>query len=423
MNEHDSEIMSFTLEKMGYTPAENLEEAKIIIFNTCAIRQNAENKIYGNLGWLKGDKKFSDRIICVSGCMMQSPEIRQKILGMFPNVSIIFGTHNIDKLDLYINQYIRTGHTIVDIQEENTYIDQTFEAIRPYKFKSFVNITYGCNNYCSYCIVPYTRGKERSRTLQSIVSEVEYLVNDGVREITLLGQNVNSYGKSLKDGTTFAKLLQELNKIRLLKRIRFMTPHPRDVSDEFIDCYASLEKLMPQLHLPAQSGSNKVLKDMRRSYSIEKYYEIVDKLKEKRPDISLSTDIIVGFPTETEEDFEDTIKLVKRVKFDSAFTFIFSPRPNTPAAKLGVLDESIVKPRFNRLIDTMNNIQLNKHSSSIDTVTEVLVEKFDEKTSKSEGRDPYGRLIIFPGTKDDIGQFLKVKIDSVNTFTSFGSRC
>lgn len=420
MNEHDSEILKFDLEDMGYEPTDEVDDAKIIIFNTCAIRKNAENKVYGNLGWLKGNEKYDDKIICICGCMMQSEEIRNEILAKFKNVKIIFGTNNIDNFRNLLEKHLKTGERIVEVLEKNEYTDKTFDAIRPFKYKSFVNITYGCNNFCTYCIVPYTRGRETSRTVEDIVDEVKFLVQDGVKEVMLLGQNVNSYGKTLTPRRSFTELLVELNKIRDLKRIRFMTPHPRDITDDFLELYGKLDKLMPQLHLPIQSGSNKVLKDMNRHYDTEKYMYIVDKVKKIRPDISLSTDIIVGYPTETEEDFEKTLDIVKKVRYDSAFTFIFSPRPNTPAAKLKEIDENIVKDRFNRLTDLMNSIQLENHEGTIGNRYEILVESYNEREHTLEGRNPYGRLVVFDGEREDIGKIVEVEIEKINTFTSFG---
>lgn len=420
MNEHDSEILKYDLEEMGYEPTEEVDEAKIIIFNTCAIRKNAENKVYGNLGWLKGNEKYDEKIICICGCMMQSEEIRNEIISKFKNVKIIFGTNNIDNFRSLLERHLATGERIVEVLEKNEYTDKTFDAIRPFKYKSFVNITYGCNNFCTYCIVPYTRGRETSRTVEDIVDEVKFLVQDGVKEIMLLGQNVNSFGKTLTPRRSFTELLVELNKIRDLKRIRFMTPHPRDITDDFLELYGKLDKLMPQLHLPIQSGSDKVLKDMNRHYDIEKYMYIVDKVKQIRPDISLSTDIIVGYPTETEEDFEKTLDIVKKVRYDSAFTFIFSPRPNTPAAKLKEIDNSILKDRFNRLTDLMNSIQLENHEGTIGNQYEVLVESYNEAEHTLEGRNPYGRLVVFEGDREDIGKIVEVEIEKINTFTSFG---
>lgn len=420
MNEHDSEILKFDLEDMGYEPTDEVDDAKIIIFNTCAIRKNAENKVYGNLGWLKGNEKYYDKIICICGCMMQSEEIRNEILAKFKNVKIIFGTNNIDNFRNLLEKHLKTGERIVEVLEKNEYTDKTFDAIRPFKYKSFVNITYGCNNFCTYCIVPYTRGRETSRTVEDIVDEVKFLVQDGVKEVMLLGQNVNSYGKTLTPRRSFTELLVELNKIRDLKRIRFMTPHPRDITDDFLELYGKLDKLMPQLHLPIQSGSDKVLKDMNRHYDTEKYMYIVDKVKKIRPDISLSTDIIVGYPTETEEDFEKTLDIVKKVRYDSAFTFIFSPRPNTPAAKLKEIDENIVKDRFNRLTDLMNSIQLENHEGTIGNRYEILVESYNEREHTLEGRNPYGRLVVFDGDREDIGKIVEVEIEKINTFTSFG---
>lgn len=420
MNEHDSEILKYDLEDMGYEPTDEVDDAKIIIFNTCAIRKNAENKVYGNLGWLKGNEKYDDKIICICGCMMQSEEIRNEILTKFKNVKIIFGTNNIDNFRNLLEKHLKTGERIVEVLEKNEYTDKTFDAVRPFKYKSFVNITYGCNNFCTYCIVPYTRGRETSRTVEDIVDEVKFLVQDGVKEVMLLGQNVNSYGKTLTPRRSFTELLVELNKIRDLKRIRFMTPHPRDITDDFLELYGKLDKLMPQLHLPIQSGSDKVLKDMNRHYDTEKYMYIVDKVKKVRPDISLSTDIIVGYPTETEEDFEKTLDIVKKVRYDSAFTFIFSPRPNTPAAKLKEIDENIVKDRFNRLTDLMNSIQLENHEGTIGNQYEILVESYNEREHTLEGRNPYGRLVVFDGDREDIGKIVEVEIEKINTFTSFG---
>lgn len=420
MNEHDSEILKYDLEDMGYEPTDEVDDAKIIIFNTCAIRKNAENKVYGNLGWLKGNEKYDDKIICICGCMMQSEEIRNEILTKFKNVKIIFGTNNIDNFRNLLEKHLKTGERIVEVLEKNEYTDKTFDAVRPFKYKSFVNITYGCNNFCTYCIVPYTRGRETSRTVEDIVDEVKFLVQDGVKEVMLLGQNVNSYGKTLTPRRSFTELLVELNKIRDLKRIRFMTPHPRDITDDFLELYGKFDKLMPQLHLPIQSGSDKVLKDMKRHYDTEKYMYIVDKVKKIRPDISLSTDIIVGYPTETEEDFEKTLDIVKKVRYDSAFTFIFSPRPNTPAAKLKEIDENIVKDRFNRLTDLMNSIQLENHEGTIGNRYEILVESYNEREHTLEGRNPYGRLVVFDGDREDIGKIVEVEIEKINTFTSFG---
>lgn len=420
MNEHDSEILRYSLEELGYQETDNYEDAKIIIFNTCAIRENAENKVYGNLGWLKGNEKYDDKIICVCGCMMQSNEIRKYILDKYINVKIVFGTNNLDNFKDILKRHLITGERIIEISDKNKYTNTTFNAIRPYEFKSFVNITYGCNNFCTYCIVPYTRGRESSRDLEDIVHEVEALVNDGVKEITLLGQNVNSYGKTLEPKRSFTELLIELNKIRNLKRIRFMTPHPRDIKNDFLELYGKLDKLMPQLHLPLQSGSDKILKDMNRHYSTEKYLDIVRKAREINPDISISTDIIVGYPTETEEDFKKTLDMVHEVRYDSAFTFIFSPRPHTPAAKLEMLDEDVVKNRFNRLTELMNEIQYENQLKTIGKSYEVLVESFDKEVGTAEGRNPQGRLVVFDGNPLQVGRIVEVEIEKINTFTSFG---
>lgn len=422
MNDHDSEIMKYTLESLDYHESELLEDADLIIYNTCAVRQNAEHKVYGHLGSLKGKPAYAGKTIAVCGCMMQSEPIRSYILKTFPNVGLIFGTHSIDRLEQLLDEHRKTGKTVVDIQEENAYVHQTFHAVRPKKFKGYVNIAYGCDNYCSFCIVPYTRGRERSRRLEDIVEEVQQLVCEGVLEITLLGQNVNSYGKTSQPPSDFVSLLKALHAIRGLKRIRFMTPHPRDIHDDFLKCYRDIDTLMPQLHLPIQSGSDRVLREMHRNYTMERYRQIVSKARSYVPDLALTTDIIVGYPTETEGDFEKTLEAVREMEYDAAYTFLYSPRPHTPAAHLKPLPDHILRERYQTLTNALNEIALRKHRANIGKVTEVLIESFDAQTLKIEGRNPQGRLVICDGQEEDVGRILSVKINDANTFTSFGKK-
>ena len=297
MNEHDSEKISWVLEGMNYRSTDREEDADLIIFNTCAVRKSAEERVYGQIGELKRLKRIKPGlIISICGCMMQRDEVLEIITSKHRHVDIIFGTNNIHKLPQLINNHEKTGETIIDIVEENREIDESIEANRKYSFKSFVNITYGCNNFCTYCIVPYTRGRERSREPEYIIEEIEKLAKTGCKEVTLLGQNVNSYGKTLDKEYSFADLIRDIHKIDGIERIRFMTSHPKDISDELISLYGELDKLCNQLHLPIQSGSNRILKLMNRKYTREDYLKIIDKVRRVKPDISITTDLIVGFP-------------------------------------------------------------------------------------------------------------------------------
>ncbi|NLL82391.1 MAG: tRNA (N6-isopentenyl adenosine(37)-C2)-methylthiotransferase MiaB, partial [Tissierellia bacterium] len=335
MNEHDSEKISWILDGMGYEITDNREECDLIIFNTCAVRKSAEERVFGQLGELKHLKrKNPNLLLAVCGCMMQREDIREVVLSKYRHVDLIFGTNNIHKLPQLIRRHLESGKIIVDINEENREIEESIDANRKYSFKAFVNIMYGCNNFCTYCIVPYTRGRERSREPDNILEEIRILAQNGCKEVTLLGQNVNSYGKTLDRDYTFADLLREVNEIKGIERIRFMTSHPKDISDDLIECFGSLGKLCEQLHLPIQSGSNSILKKMNRKYTREDYLNIVGKIRKTNPDIVITTDLIVGFPGETEEDFQDTLDLVKEVKYDSAFTFLYSIREGTQAANM-----------------------------------------------------------------------------------------
>lgn len=424
MNEHDSEKISWILINMGYTETENLQEADFIIYNTCLVRENAELKVYGNLGALKQLKRENpDLIIAVCGCMMQREEARNVIIKKHKHVDIIFGTHNIHKLPQLINNHLKTGQTIVDVLEDSREIIEDIDANRKYSYKAFVDIMYGCNNFCTYCIVPYTRGRENSREPENILSEIRKLANQGYKEITLLGQNVNSYGKTLKRDYDFVDLLEEINDIDGIERIRFMTSHPKDLSDKLIRAYGKLDKLCEHLHLPIQSGSNKVLKEMNRNYSREDYLTIINKIKKEVPDIAITTDLIVGFPGETEEDFNETLKLVKEIEFDSAFTFLYSIREGTIAAKMtNQVDNDIKHDRFQRLSETLNEISLEKNKKLMGETLEVLVEEVSKNNPDVlSGRTRGSKLVHFKGKNDLIGSIVNVHIENVKTFTLEGN--
>lgn len=423
MNEHDSEKISWILDNLNYEETTILEEADFVIYNTCLIRENAELKVYGHLGSLKTLKKDKpDLMIAICGCMMQKKEIRDVILSKHKHVNIIFGTHNIHKLPQLIESHLKTNKTIVDILEDTKDIVENTDANRKYSYKGFVDIMYGCNNFCTYCIVFYTRGRELSREPENILNEIKELAKSGYKEITLLGQNVNSYGKNLEKDYSFSDLLKDINKIEGLERIRFMTSHPKDLSDELIECYGSLDKLCNHLHLPVQSGSNKILKNMNRKYTREDYLKIIEKIKKISPNIAITTDLIVGFPGETEEDFNETLKLVKEVEFDSAYTFLYSIRQGTKAGRMtNQVDYDVKHDRFQRLTDTLNNISLEKNKKLIDTTVEVLVEDISKHNEEIlTGRNEEFRLVHFKGNKSLIGTLVNVQIEDVKTFTLEG---
>ncbi len=423
MNEHDSEKISWLLEDLGYVWTDTKENSDFIVYNTCLVRENAELKVYGQLGALKGLKRQNpDLIIALCGCMMQREEIREIILSKYKHVDIIFGTNNIHKLPQLIHRYEQTGDTIVDIIEDSREIVEDINANRMYSYKAFVNIMYGCNNFCTYCIVPYTRGREKSREPKNIINEIKELTSKGYKEITLLGQNVNSYGKTLNYNYSFAKLLREINKIEGLERIRFMTSHPKDLSDELIEAMASLDKVCEHLHLPVQSGSNKILKAMNRKYTREEYLLLIDKIRKAIPDIAISTDIIVGFPGEREEDFEETLDLVKEVRYDSAFTFLYSIREGTIAANMeNQVPDEIKHNRFQKLLDTLYPIFYEKNLNYENKIVEVLVEEVSKNDPNMlTGRTRTGKLIHFKGNRELIGQLVDVRIDKIKTFTLEG---
>ena len=424
MNARDSEKLCGILEEIGLLEVES-ENADLVLYNTCTVRDNANQKVYGRLGYLQTlKKKRPGMMIALCGCMMQEPSVIEKIRKSYSYVDLIFGTHNIFKLaELLCCRMMSENRMVVDIWKDTDKIVEELPVDRKYSFKSGVNIMFGCNNFCSYCIVPYVRGRERSRNPEDIVREIEHLVADGVVEVMLLGQNVNSYGKNLEHPITFAQLLQEIEKIEGLKRIRFMTSHPKDLSDELIEVMAESKKICPHLHLPLQSGSSRVLKEMNRRYTKESYLALVDRIREKLPDISLTTDIIVGFPGETEEDFLETMDVVGKVGYDSAFTFIYSKRSGTPAAaKEDQVPEEVVKDRFDRLLAQVQEIARERSSRFEGTVQEVLVESVnDQDASLVTGRMGNNLLVHFPGDASMIGTFKQIHLDVCKGFYYMGT--
>lgn len=425
MNARDSEKLSGILEQIGYVEETDEEKADFVIYNTCTVRENANQRVYGRLGQLNRVKKQNPHMmIGLCGCMMQEPEVVEKLKKSYRFVDLIFGTHNIFKFAELITTRMESKRMVIDIWKDTDKIVEDLPSERKYSFKSGVNIMFGCNNFCSYCIVPYVRGRERSRNPEDIIREIENLVADGVVEVMLLGQNVNSYGKTLKEPMSFAQLLQEIEKIEGLKRIRFMTSHPKDLSDELIEVMRTSKKICKHLHLPIQSGSTRILEKMNRRYTKEHYLELVDKIRAAVPDISLTTDIIVGFPGETEEDFLETMDVVKKVRYDSAFTFIYSKRTGTPAAVMeDQIPEEAVKDRFDRLLKEVQSISSKVCSVYTDTIQEVLVETVnDHDPSLMTGRMSNNLLVHFPGDKELIGKIVPVKLKECKGFYYIGER-
>nr|WP_296042833.1 tRNA (N6-isopentenyl adenosine(37)-C2)-methylthiotransferase MiaB [uncultured Blautia sp.] len=422
MNEKQSEAVAGIMDEIGYHRQDN-EEADVVIYNTCTVRENANLKVYGRLGHLHSLKDHNkDMKIILFGCMMQEQHVVDKIKKSYPFVNLVFGTHNIFKYAELFYNMLQSDHQVVDIWEGTDQIVEDLPTERNYTFKSGVNIMFGCNNFCSYCIVPYVRGRERSRQPEAIVKEVERLVADGVSEVMLLGQNVNSYGKTLEEPVTFAQLLQMLEKVEGLKRIRFMTSHPKDLSDELIETMANSKKICHHLHLPLQSGSSRVLKEMNRRYDKEKYLNLVDKIRTAIPDISLTTDIIVGFPGETEEDFQETLDVVSRCGYDTAFTFLYSKRSGTPAAeKAEQIPEDVAKERFNRLLALVQQEGRKRSSRFQGTVQEVLVEEESKEKGIFTGRTEYNLLVHFPGSADLLGKYVNVKLEECRGFYYLGT--
>lgn len=424
MNARDSEKLEGILEAVGYQKTEQEERADFVIYNTCTVRENANQRVYGRLGYLgKQKKKHPHMMIALCGCMMQESHVVEKLKKSYRFVDLIFGTHNIFRFAELLCQAMNSDRMVVDIWKDTDQIVEDLPVDRKYSFKSGVNIMFGCNNFCSYCIVPYVRGRERSRNPEDILKECRTLAADGVTEVMLLGQNVNSYGKNLNPPVTFASLLSQVEQIPGIKRIRFMTSHPKDLSDELIQVMSQSQKICSHLHLPLQSGSSRILKKMNRRYTKEQYLELVDRIRAAVPDISLTTDIIVGFPGETEEDFQETLDVVRKVRYDSAFTFIYSKRSGTPAAIMeDQVPPEVVKDRFDRLLQLVQEISRQMSSRFTGTVQEVLTEELNgQDPSLVTGRMSNNLLVHFPGDASMIGSYQKVRLDECKGFYYMGT--
>ena len=425
MNARDSEKLRGILEEIGYRNTDE-EEADLVLYNTCTVRENANTRVYGRLGYLHSLKdKNPHMIIGLCGCMMQEQQVVDRLKKSFRFVDLIFGTHNVYKLAELLYHVFEDQGMVVDILQKTDQVVEELPTDRKYFFKSGVNIMYGCNNFCSYCIVPYVRGREHSREPEEILCEIRNLVRDGVREVMLLGQNVNSYGKGLPEdkACSFAQLLGQIAQINGLDRVRFMTSHPKDLSDELIAVMAKYPNICRHLHLPLQSGSTGILKKMNRRYTKESYLALVDRIRKAVPDISLTTDIIVGFPGETEEDFQETMDVVRRVRFDSAFTFLYSRRSGTPAADMEQVPEDVMKDRFDRLLALVQKIGREQTARFEGRTMDVLVEQVNEHdASLVTGRLDNNTVVHFPGTADLIGQIVPVHLDICQGFYYMGTR-
>jgi tRNA-2-methylthio-N6-dimethylallyladenosine synthase len=418
MNEHDSEIIAGFLEDMGYTPEEK-EKAGVEVINTCSVRENADKRFFGTLGQLKHRKEEDpDYIVCVCGCMMQQKRVTDLIDEKYPWVDIVFGTNNLYRFPHLLRDAVSRREREREVWKDAGSIEEGLPSVRKYKHKAFVNIMYGCNNFCTYCIVPYTRGRERSRRPEDIISEISRLAADGVKEVMLLGQNVNSYD----GGITFAELLKRTAEVDGIERIRFMTSNPKDLSDELIETIASCDKVCDNIHLPMQSGSDRILKKMNRHYTFDSYLALVERLRAAVPDITLSTDIIVGFPGETEEDFQRTLDLVEAVRYDSAFTFLYSIRQGTPAAEYpDQIPEDVKHERFNRLVELVDSISAEKNKAYEGRIERVLVEGTSKRDpSAVSGRTEGFKLVNFRTDRDLTGKFADVRITKGKTFSLEG---
>ena len=422
MNARDSEKLAGILELAGYELIEE-EDADFVIYNTCTVRDNANQRVYGRLGHLNSlKKKNPHKKIALCGCMMQEPSVIEKIQKSYRFVDLIFGTHNIYKFAELLVAMFEADGMVIDIWEDTDQIVEDLPVERKYPFKSGINIMFGCNNFCSYCIVPYVRGRERSRSPKDIIREIEDLVSDGVVEIMLLGQNVNSYGKTLDEPMSFAQLLREIEKIEGLERIRFMTSHPKDLSDELIQVMKESQKICRHLHLPLQSGSTKILKEMNRRYTKEQYLALAEKIRREIPDIALTTDIIVGFPGETPEDVDETIDVIKKVQYDNAFTFIYSKRTGTPAAAMeNQVPEEVVKEGFDRVLKTVQDTARERVALLTGQTMEALVEEVNEQDeSLVTARLSNNTIVHFKGDKELIGKIVTVYLKECHGFYFLG---
>ncbi len=425
MNEHDSENIQAMLEEMGFKEAEDYEQADLILLNTCSIRENAHNKAFGMLGRLKHLKQEKpDIIIGLCGCMAQEEGVIQEILTRYPQVNFVFGTHNLHRLPIVLKKYMDTNHQEIEVFSKEGNLIEGMPVKRMSPYKAYVNIIYGCDKFCTYCIVPYTRGKQRSRRKEDILQEVEELVKEGYQEVTLLGQNVNAYGKDLEENYGMEDLLEDVAKTNI-PRIRFMTSHPWDFTDKMIEVIAKYPNIMKSIHLPVQSGSSRILRKMGRRYTKESYLELFDKIKETVPNVSISTDIIVGFPGEEEEDFQETLDLVRHCKFDNAFTFIYSPRENTPASRLADNTPLEVKEkRLQELNQLVNQYFLENNQKKVGNIEKVLVEgKNENGKTDLYGYTETNKLINFNGSSDVIGKIIDVKVTDAKTWSLDGKIC
>lgn len=429
MNARDSEKLEGILRTAGYEAADS-EDADFVIFNTCTVRDNANQRVYGRLGELKGRKRRNPSMkIALCGCMMQESSVIEKIRTSYPFVDLIFGTHNIYKFAELLYHSLETEGMLIDIWKDTDRIVENLPVERKYPFKSGINIMFGCNNFCSYCIVPYVRGRERSREPEDIIREIKELTADGVVEVMLLGQNVNSYGKNLNHSMTFAELLQEVEKIEGLRRIRFMTSHPKDLSDELIQVMKNSQKICRHLHLPLQSGSSRILQGMNRRYTKEQYVDLAMKIRSQIPDMAITTDIIVGFPGETPEDLEETIDVVRTVKFDNAFTFIYSKRTGTPAAAMeDQVPEAQVKKNFDRLLKAVQDTAREQAAKYEGTIGEALIEEVNQDDDGAQscqslvtGRLSNNMIVHVPGDASMIGKIVRVSLDECRGFYYMGT--
>ena len=423
MNAHDSEILAGMLRDMGMKEAPDRDNADFVLFNTCCVRDNAERRALGNVTWLKEVRKRNPNLVIgVCGCMIQQPGMAEKIMKQYRFVDLAFGTSNLYRLPELLCKTLNSDRAVVEVEDEDT-IAEDLPVKRLRQDAAYITIMYGCDNFCSYCIVPYVRGRERSRDMDDILREAEQLRDSGVKEIMLLGQNVNSYGKGLEGGATFADLLRRLDAMGI-PRIRFMTSHPKDLSDELIDVMRGSRHILPQFHLPVQSGSDEILRQMNRRYTREQYLNRVRALREAVPGIGLTTDIIVGFPGETEEQFQDTMSLVKEVGYDSAFTFIYSPRTGTRAAAMdGQIDEKVATDRIQRLIALQDQCQKEAMARFLGQEEEVLVEGLSRRSDRAvSGKGRHGVSITLPGTEADVGQIVRVRVTEIKNNTLMAER-
>lgn len=423
MNENDSEKLAGMLEAMGYTHTEKQEESDLILYNTCCVRENAELKVYGHVGALKALKaRKPDMIIALCGCMMQQTEVVDHIKKKFKQVDLVFGTHNLHKLPELLYKALNSKDMVIEVEASEGLIAEGMPIRREQGIKAWLTIMYGCNNFCSYCIVPYVRGRERSRRQSDIIDEARLLGHQGFKEITLLGQNVNSYGLDQKDGSSFADLLRSLEDVDGIERIRFMTSHPKDLSDALIFAMRDCKKVCGHIHLPVQAGSNSILKQMNRRYTREYYFELVEKIRQQIPDISITTDIIVGYPGETDYDFEQTLELIEKVRFDYVYTFLYSKRTGTPAATMEAqISEEVKKTRFDKLLEVQNRIGREINEELSGKTQEVLVEGLSKNSiNMLSGRTRANKIINFKGSTDLVGRLVNVKIENIGTWSLEG---